>query len=192
MGALRDKIVGTTSNTFAIGDGGAGDKYLQAETAAATLPFVRYNDTAKLWEKSDNGTAVTPIGRVRQHLVSEVTANTTTTSTAFTTLLTVSITTTAPTCSLWVQAAFSTSNTTNNTTNFFRITINGTARRAAAERITPANQPRSGAVSFLLTGVTAGTHTVLLAWRVSGGTGSVQPVAQPDSESASVSVMEVV
>lgn len=60
--ALRDKIAGTTNNTFAIGDGGAGDKYLQAETDAATLPFLRYNDTSKRWDLSHDGTAVQVLG----------------------------------------------------------------------------------------------------------------------------------
>jgi len=189
---MRDRIIGTTNNTFAIGDGSNGDKYLQAELANAPLPYLRYNDTTKLWEKSDDGTVVLPMGRVRQHIVADVVANTTTTSTTFVTLLSISITTTAPTCSLWVQAAFACSNATTNTTNYFRITINGTARRGAGERISPANQPRSGAVSFLLTGVAAGTHTVLLEWRVSAGTGSVRPILRPDEESASLSVMEMV
>lgn len=59
---LRDNVLGTTSNTFAVGDGRAGDKYLQAETAAATVPFIRYNDTAKRWELSHDGTSVQILG----------------------------------------------------------------------------------------------------------------------------------
>lgn len=55
---LRDHIAGTTSDTFAIGNGAAGDKYIQAENAAGTLPFIRYNDTTKKWELSNDGIAI--------------------------------------------------------------------------------------------------------------------------------------
>jgi hypothetical protein len=61
---LLSKILGTISNSFTIGDGAAGDKYVQAETGVPAPPFVRYNDTTKLWEISNNGVAVSaPIHR---------------------------------------------------------------------------------------------------------------------------------
>lgn len=53
---LRENVAGTSSNTFGIGDGAAGNKDLQAENGSASPPFVRHNGT--VWQKSHDGTNV--------------------------------------------------------------------------------------------------------------------------------------
>lgn len=52
------KVRGTTSDNFAIGVGKSGHKYLEADTGAGTVPFIRYNDTTKRWEISNDGAAI--------------------------------------------------------------------------------------------------------------------------------------
>jgi len=76
---LRSDIAGTTRDTFAIGNGVAGDKTLQAETNAATLPFLRYNDTSKRWEISVDGTALVRMGCAVVHWGNSLVSTTTTT-----------------------------------------------------------------------------------------------------------------
>ncbi len=49
-------IAGTTSNTFEIGDGSAGDKTILAATGAANPPGLRYDDSLDTWRYSDDGT----------------------------------------------------------------------------------------------------------------------------------------
>jgi hypothetical protein len=50
---------GTEANDFSVGNGAAGNKRLLANTAAVSKPYIRYNDTTKKWELSNDGT--TPI-----------------------------------------------------------------------------------------------------------------------------------
>lgn len=57
--SVFQKVRGTTSDSFAIGIGKSGDKYLEADTGnPTTLPFIRYNDTLKRWEISGDGVNV--------------------------------------------------------------------------------------------------------------------------------------
>jgi len=52
---LRDKIDGTTVNTFLVGDGVAGDKYIRVDTGATDLPGFRRLDSSAKWEYSNDG-----------------------------------------------------------------------------------------------------------------------------------------
>lgn len=53
------KLRGTSSGNFSIGVGTAGHKYLEADTGnPVTLPYIRYNDTLKRWEISNDGTTI--------------------------------------------------------------------------------------------------------------------------------------
>jgi hypothetical protein len=52
----------TSSNTFAIGDGGAGNKQLNANNADANKPNLRYEDTTNKWQFSNDGTTWTDMG----------------------------------------------------------------------------------------------------------------------------------
>lgn len=52
------KLRGTTSENFAIGIGQVGHKYLEADTGGTSAPFVRYNDTLKRWELSNDGLVI--------------------------------------------------------------------------------------------------------------------------------------
>lgn len=56
--SVFQKVRGTTSDNFAIGIGKVGDKYLEADTGGTNSPFVRYNDTTKHWEISNNGLTI--------------------------------------------------------------------------------------------------------------------------------------
>lgn len=53
------KLRGTSSGNFSIGVGTAGHKYLEADTGnPTTFPYLRYNDTLKRWEISNDGTTI--------------------------------------------------------------------------------------------------------------------------------------
>ena len=47
--------IASGGNAFRNGDGAAGDKYYYAQNADALKPYVRYNDTTKKWEMSNDG-----------------------------------------------------------------------------------------------------------------------------------------
>jgi len=57
---LRDKIDGTTVNTFLVGDGVAGDKYIRVDTGATDLPGFRRLNASGYWEYSNDGTVWYP------------------------------------------------------------------------------------------------------------------------------------
>jgi hypothetical protein len=120
---------------------------------------------------------------------SEQTTDTTTASTTFVTLLTANITNTVNS-NLLIQATVSSANDTINTTNYFRITVDGTPIRGFSERYSTAGTTKSASLVSKQS-ITAGAHTVLLQWRVSGGTASVAPVTSPDAQHASILLSEV-
>lgn len=60
MGLFRN-LLGTTLEEFRIGRGKAGNKALLANTDATNKPQLRYNDSSKKWELSNNGTVFTEI-----------------------------------------------------------------------------------------------------------------------------------
>jgi len=47
---------GTNQNTFAVGNGVAGNKVIQANNADVNKPALRYNDSTDVWEFSNDGT----------------------------------------------------------------------------------------------------------------------------------------
>lgn len=57
---FRDKIDGTTVNTFLVGDGVAGDKYIRVDTGATDLPGLRRLNSTGYWEYSNDGTVWYP------------------------------------------------------------------------------------------------------------------------------------
>lgn len=61
VAALQGEI-GTGGNALRIGDVLAGDKYLYAQNADASKPFLRYNDTLNVWELSNDGTSTSALG----------------------------------------------------------------------------------------------------------------------------------
>ena len=54
MGLFKN-LLGTTLDQFKLGRGTAGDKSLVANTDASDKPQLRYNDTSKKWEVSNDG-----------------------------------------------------------------------------------------------------------------------------------------
>jgi hypothetical protein len=187
--ALRDKVTGTSTNTFAIGDGSAGDKYLQAETAAATLPFVRYNDTDKKWEACHDGVDSHRLGGYRQHIENKITVDTTTTSTTYVNLMSGNMTTKAGgTLLIFVSISHTQTNTNQQTS--FRIQVDGVTVAAAGTRVPSGGAPIS-CVFNLAVPVDPGPHTLTLQWGVTGGTASIRPVTAPQWEHASAVGIEV-
>lgn len=61
FGAIQGEI-GTGGNAIRIGDLTSGDKYIYAQNADASKPFIRYNDTTNAWELSNDGTSTSSIG----------------------------------------------------------------------------------------------------------------------------------
>lgn len=117
----------------------------------------------------------------------EISVNTTTTSTTFVDLLTRVISTGANNVLIHFSAGFSAA---DQETVFFRVTIDGVAQRGAAQTVR--NGLRQGSVAIVLKrAVTAASHTIKIQWRVTAGTGSVQPVLSPDAEHASLLISEV-
>lgn len=120
----------------------------------------------------------------------EITTDTTTTSITFVTLLSTTITMSASGI-LIVRFLSSVSNSNSNNITYARIQVNDTTYRGGA--VTAQGNNRSSAICIQqrITGLGAGTHTVTVQWRVSGGTGRVRVATQPDSESASLILEEV-
>jgi hypothetical protein len=52
---LRDKLDGTTQDTFVVGNGGSGDKYILADPGGANLPGFRRLNSSGVWEYSNDG-----------------------------------------------------------------------------------------------------------------------------------------
>ena len=119
--------------------------------------------------------------------------NTTTTSTTFVNLISIVVSTSGG--SLNVFGSISSSNTGNGAENFFRITVDGTSIGASSSKGdlgTASGTIVAGNNIITNTGVlSAGSHTVVLQWRVSGGTGQIRPVAAVDQEYASLMLQEV-
>lgn len=119
----------------------------------------------------------------------EVTVDTTTTSATFVDLLTVAITTGART--VFILVTFGADGSSNNNGPFFRVTIDGVAKRGApSNKMSGTNGTGSGAILYQEV-LSAAAHTVKVQWRVGAGTGSIRPVTQPDSEHCSLRVFEV-
>jgi hypothetical protein len=115
---------------------------------------------------------------------SEITANTTTTSTSLVTLKTTTLTTGAG--YLNIYATFSTSNATAGSTNNFILNIDGSASNGSSVLATDV---ADCGVIYKKIAVSAGSHTVILQWSVSAGTGMVRPV-NTIAEHASLLIVE--
>jgi hypothetical protein len=121
--------------------------------------------------------------------MAEVSTDTTTTSTSWVDLLTITLTM-ASAGKLLAQfsAGFTMSGANNGA--YFRIMVDGTAKRGVASRYI--NTPgHSVAISYLASGLAAGSHTVKVQWRASASTLQIRPAGQPDSEHAVLIVQEV-
>jgi len=122
----------------------------------------------------------------------EVTVNTTTTSATFVDLLSITFTKKRAGTRIKVTATAGFTNSTNNTSSYFRTLIDGIAGRGVAGKQNGGGSPgMCGAISSIISGMTAGTHTIKLQWKCSSGTVSVSPVLNPDYEHAALIVEEV-
>lgn len=129
-------------------------------------------------------------GSLLQSILTEVTVDTTTTSTTFVTLLSQAITISAGSI-LIVQFVSSSSNGGALRFEYYRILIDGTPYRGASCKLTNIDATGGASISIRVPGLAAGSRTVIVQWRVSGGTGQIRPVTVPDGESASVLIQEV-
>jgi len=142
--------------------------------------------------RDQNNTTPLTLSRVRgQTVFSEISTDTTTSSTTFVDLLTATLTTVAGT-KLIVIATFAVSNSNSNAQQHFRMTVDGIVKRGCGVRFVN-NPSAAGSLALVVTGLSAGSHTIKLQWRAdaSGGTVQVRPVTAPDDEHASLVVQEV-
>ena len=126
----------------------------------------------------------------KQSIFAEKAADATTTSTTFVTLLSQAITLAGST-SLLIHFSAGVSNTTNAAITSFRVTVDGVAKRGTSFKAPSASGAGGVAIILKVDGLSAGAHTVLVEWKVSGGTGQVRPVAAVDAEHASLLLEEV-
>lgn len=164
--------------------GSQTDGTLHAVATASVNGFMSSTDKAKL-----DGIAPGTGGYIQSKFI-EISANTTTTSTTFVTLLTTTFTIGSGS-NVILQFAASVSNSNSNNITYFRIQVNATTYRGAATTAQGPSNPGGASIQQRVTGLGAGTHTITVQWRVSGGTGQVRPVAVPDAESASLIIEEV-
>lgn len=147
----------------------------------------------ELLTRSGSTVAGVPAGLVRQTVLADIAADTTTTAASFpgSTLLSQSVTIAAGGI-LLVAFSCATSNSSNNNTNFFRLVVDGVVRRAAGVRLSGgANMPIGGAMVFRVAGLAAGARLVDIQWYTTGGTAQIRPVAAVDAEHASLVIQEV-
>ena len=128
-----------------------------------------------------------------QTAFSEVTADVTTTSSVFVDVpgLTNTITTTAGS-NLYAINTFSpsTSSLIGQTIDF-RIVIDGVPIRASESTVGLLNVAAAQAGALKIrANLAPGVHTIKVQWRTSGGTARIRPVTAPNSEHASLIVME--
>jgi hypothetical protein len=121
----------------------------------------------------------------------EVTADTSTASTTFVSLLSLSVTTTAGT--LLIKFDVTGELSAGSAMASFELQIDGVVKRGCAFSSAFGNfaQPNSASVTYRVTGLAAGAHTVAIFWKTSTGTLSIKPVSIPTEEHASLLVEEV-
>ena len=147
-----------------------------------------FNTVTGLWEPHDvPGNAG---GCCIQSLAARIEVDTSTSSAVFVDLLTINITTVLGSRLLMVFL-FSLSNGSANQTAAFRFMVDGIAYDGSGSRLSPANEPQSGGMQRVITGLAAGAHVVKVQWKTSGGTISIKPVTVPDTESAALEVTEL-
>jgi hypothetical protein len=122
-----------------------------------------------------------------------ITVDTTLTSTTFTDLLSRTLTTTGGDLAVYVSV--SASGSTLAADVVFRLMLDGAAvvGSGTQNNITAANAADGVAIVKLLTGLSAGSHTVKLQWRMTSAaaTGQIRPVTEPDFEHCSMLISEV-
>jgi hypothetical protein len=177
-----------TDTTFSEYDGIAAPA-----VSAAGKGRVYFDSGDNTFKWSQNAGPYYKFGPVLQTVTSVISANTTTTSATFVTLLTVAITTQAST-KLDIKFAGAASSSNNSADQvFFRLTVDGVAQSAVGitTNSSGANLAESMALTWVVTGLAAGAHTVLIQWRRSANTAQIRPVAAPDAESATLTVQEI-
>lgn len=139
-------------------------------------------------EKLDGIGAGGATGAVLQMQTTELDADTSTNSSTWVDLLTVNVTTVAGS-KLMVHFTAGFINTGTATT-YFRVTVDGTAKRGVANRASNNNYGQNASAVMTVPGLASGAHVVKLQWRVSGNVANVRPVTNPDSEHATLLVEE--
>ena len=181
LGAKSNTFVGTADPT-GNGAGAAGDYYRRVNGAASTLYL-------------HNGTDWFIVGPgIIQTDFTDLAVDVTTTATSFvspSTLLTTTITKRFTASKLIVHFSVGTSNTNNGRQMFFRVVVDGVAKRAVGVDCPNSGLPQSAAIVTSVSGVAIGSRTILIEWYVSANTGQVRPVAAPDAEHASMLVEEI-
>ena len=163
-----------------------------AGAAVGSRPTVNFVSGATVVDNAGSDRVdVTVIGNYRQSVFADLLIDTTTVSTVFVPLLSASITITTGGI-LLVRFSASASNSNNNNQVIFRLLIDGVAKHGAA-LVSASGATNVGGASLVYrqTGLAVGLHTVDIQWRVSGTTGRIRPVTNPDLESASLLVEEV-
>jgi hypothetical protein len=128
--------------------------------------------------------------RFIQSVFKEITVDTTTTSMVLVPLLSQTITIGVGGI-LIIHFSTSVSATNAASTMSYRLSIDGVAQRATAQRVAAAGEPQSAALVYRKTGLSAGIHTILIEWNTSQGTARIRPVSNPDSEHCSLLIEEV-
>ena len=123
-----------------------------------------------------------------QSVFTSLAADTNTTSTTFVDLLslTLNIKSGSKLKSQFTASANSSAAATIN----FRFVVDGVVKEAVASDMT-ANGTQSFTLTNLTTGLSAGNRTVKIQWKVSAGTASIRPLANPDSESSTLTITEL-
>jgi hypothetical protein len=132
-------------------------------------------------------------GSIGSGLFTNITVNTTTTSATFVDLLSTSITI-SDQSKILISFTGSMSNASNNQTHFFRVLVNGatiTGGGTGTRIASGAGNPQVIAIHVQTAALTAGTYTIALQWRTTGGTVQCRPIAAPDAEHAAMVVQEI-
>ena len=137
-----------------------------------TLPYL-YVETIDPGVFAESGA-----GRILQAVFANVTSDTTTTSIAYTTLISQDITISAGSA-LQIFVSSGISNSLNSGITHVRITVDGTIRGTFSVKSNGAGVIGSGTFIDKITGLSAGSRTVLIEWKVNAGTGQVRPIAAP-------------
>jgi hypothetical protein len=126
-----------------------------------------------------------------QTLYTEITTDVSTTSVTptYVTLQTQTIVTTGAN---YLRCLFTSTgdNDTATAQNYFRIMVDGVLQKGSAVRVSAASTPHSCAIQTM-TLVTEASHTVLVEWCVTAGTGRIFHSTNPNYHHASLLVEEV-
>lgn len=129
--------------------------------------------------------------KLKQTVSTRISVNTTIVSVAFVTLLTINITKQLAGTNLLIFASIATSNNSAAGENRFRVQVDAVTQDAAQVTMDAADEAEGAAFALSVSGIAAGVRTVRIQWRVTSGTGSIQPVLRPEQEHASLIVQEV-